>query len=183
MGAAHSSLQFKVQKLLKKAKKRIGQSVDGISITLPLISANLKIRQVERQIAREVAVKLKNRRVLKPRKEADEHNIEKEIASIQKIRGLLVEKQVELAQSDLGDGDFYLIIEFMLAPINQFLSFHEKWSRKKGDLEAYRSTYELLRDHVCSCLAQIYRIARMKIPPDLVYSRYDRKWNLDAYDL
>jgi hypothetical protein len=113
------------------------------------------------------------------------------LASLQEIRKLLVDKQVEL--SDCHDGPLYLLIDAMLSGIRQFLTFEEVMKldadtrsqpRARELLDArqgYFDALELLRSHLGHCLGQVATLARMKVPKESLSSHYQDPWPSDAY--
>ena len=113
------------------------------------------------------------------------------MSSLQEIRKLLVDKQVELA--DCHDGSLYLLIDAMLSGIHQFLTFEETLkleadvrsrprARKPQDArQDYFDGLELLRSHLSHCLVQIASMAHMKVPKESLISHYQDPWPSDAY--
>ena len=97
--------------------------VKGVSIRVPGISLNVELDDVERKVAREIVIRLADRRVLNSR-ECCDSCISNALSSIEKIRILLVDKQVEL--SDHVDRPLYLLIQFALEGLRQFLTFQEQ---------------------------------------------------------
>lgn len=119
--------------------------------------------------------------------------MEQALASLQDIRSLLVDKQVEL--SVLIDGGLYLVVEFMLEGIRQFFTFEESLritnpkfpgefhSRlNRHDLRPYFSALEMLRGHLYRCLAQVAVVADTTIPKISQHMRYEDAWQLEAYE-
>jgi len=111
-------------------------------------------------------------------------------SSIQEIRGLLVDKQVEL--SHLHDGSLYLLIEYMAEGIRQFLTFTETGDsaiplesqahmRAPDVRERYFGALQVLRVHIHSCLTQVARIAEMETPKVEAYLRSKEEWHRFAY--
>ena len=93
---------------------------------------------------------------------------------------MLVEKQVELA--DVTDGALYLLIEFMLEGLRQFMTFHERQHTEPGvPPRYYLDSLELLRGHLYRCLVNIGAIADVEIPKVPAAMRYDMEWQLEGY--
>ena len=118
------------------------------------------------------------------------------LASLQEIRKLLVEKQVEL--SDLSDGPLFLFMDAMALGIRQFLTFEEALERPKGVLrsrrlgrhdrlpemrQAYFDALEVLRGHLSRCLGQVAALAEMRAPSDGLIANYQGPWQLQAYSM
>ena len=97
--------------------------MDGVSINLPFLTLNVRPDDLEREVAREVVIRLADRRVLNWF-ECCDHCIEKAIESLQDIRSKLVEKQV--AMTKMTNSPIYLLVEFMLEEIRQFLTFEQR---------------------------------------------------------
>ncbi len=171
--------------------------VKGVSIRLPGVSLNVEVDDVERRVAREIVIRLADRRVLNSR-ECCDTCISNALSSIEKIRILLVDQQVEL--SDHADRPLYLLIEFALEGVRQFLTFQERSLRHAQRLVAgvvdehspfpevgyvYRQQYlwalELLRSHIFRTLQQIARTADLEIPTILPSMRYDDDWSSQQY--
>jgi hypothetical protein len=95
-----SPFQFDVSEIVSKARRHLKKQVDGITINLPFVSFAVRPDDVEKKVAREVVVRLSDKRVLNVFACCDSC-VEKALASLQDIRSLLVGKQVELsAQAD-----------------------------------------------------------------------------------
>jgi len=183
--------QFELQTLVGKARRHVGKRVDGVTINLPFVSFSVRPDDVEQKAAREIVIRLADKRVLNAFECCDDC-IERALASLQEIRSLLVDKQVELA--DLMDGALYLLIEFMLEAIRQFFTFEERLSAKNGtalpgpkrfawgyDREAYFGALEMLRAHLYRCLSQVAALGSTQVPKIADNMRYDSTWQLEAY--
>src|SRR5437763_311476 len=105
------------------ARLRSIARVDGISIRLPGISVNVKVDNVEKRVAREIVIRLADRRVLNSR-ECCDSCVSNALASLEKVRALLVDKQVQL--SDVSDRPLFLLISIALEGIRQFLTYEER---------------------------------------------------------
>ena len=98
--------KFDLTSLWARARRQVG----SVTVSLPFISIAVSPNDLERKVARELVVRLKDRRVLSAWECCDDC-IDRALASLQEIRKLLVEKQVEL--SDVLDGPLYLLIDAM----------------------------------------------------------------------
>jgi len=183
--------QFDVSELVRKAVCRGKRRVDGVTINLPFVSVSVKSDDLEQKIAREVVIRLADKRVLNAF-ECCDSCVEQALSSLQEIRAILVDKEVGL--SEHTDGGLYLVLEMMLAGIRQFCTFEEglrttnpdfpgelRTRLHRHDLQPYFAALEMLRGHLYRCLAQVAVIADIKIPkiPDLM--RYESVWQLAAY--
>jgi hypothetical protein len=193
MRSGRIPFQFDITEVLKRVGKFGGKHVGPITVRLPFISFTVNPKDREKQIARETVIRLKDRRVLSS-SECCDGCIDKALTSLQEVRALLVEKQVELA--DFHDGPLYLFIDTMADGIRQFLTFEQRLKANAGydrsqtssefwrdaDMrQAYFDGLELLRGHLSHSLVQIANIAGMVIPDDGMLAHYKGEWRLDAY--
>jgi hypothetical protein len=182
--------QFDLSALLQKARRTFQKRVEGVSISLPFVSFSVRPEDRERRVAREIVIRLADRRVLNAF-ECCDGCIDQALASLQEIRALLVDHQVELA--DLTDGPLYLLLDMMREGIRQFLTFEQQLgSRDRSsrpsephrgrDVQAlYFAGLEALRAHLHRCLIQLAAIADIEIPGIAAHMRYDPAWTLGAY--
>lgn len=159
--------------------RKLPVSVEGVSIVLPFIEVAVKIDDIERKVAREVVIRLADRRVLNAW-ECCDNCIDLALKSLQEIRQIMVDKQVEL--SGKSDGALYLLLDSIREGIRQFLTFEQRLDRTNREpRELYFDGLEMLRGHIYRSLLQIARIANMDIPQIAPNMRYDADWWLDAY--
>jgi hypothetical protein len=169
-----SPFQFDMSELIGKARRLLKKRVDGVTINLPFVSFTVRPDDVEKKIAREVVIRLADKRVLNAF-ECCDSCIEQALLSLQDIRSLLVGKQVELSAQ--ADGGLYLVIELMLESIRQFFAFEEKLRTAnpqfpgdlhtrftRHDLQPYFGALEMLRGHLYRCLTQVAAVADTNIP-------------------
>lgn len=164
-----------------------------MTLSLPFVSFTAAPADVERRVAREVVIRLSDRRVLSA-KECCDMCIDQALESLQSIRSVLVDKQVELAY--LTDGPLYLLLEGMLEGVREFLTFEQRLSGSSGDWdygshrdfrrppdqrEAYVVALEALRGHLSRCLGQVAVIADVELPSAGVIATYRDAWPLEAY--
>jgi hypothetical protein len=160
--------------------RRLPFAVDGVTITLPFISVTIKPDMLERKVAREVIIRLADRRVLNA-SECCDGCIDNALASLQEIRSVVVDKQVELA--DHAEGVLYILLDSIRESIRQFLTFEQKLSRRHHESrDGYFAALEILRAHIHRTLLQIGKIAAMGIPGISSHMRYDEQWQLAAYE-
>ena len=84
---------FKAQ--LKNARRKLNSRVGSVSINLPFLSFSLNPDDNEKRVAREIVIRLSDRRVLNAF-ECCDNCINHALSSLQEIRRILVDKQVEL---------------------------------------------------------------------------------------
>ena len=185
--------QFDISKSIKNARKFVHKHVDGVSIEIPFVSFSVKPTDIERKVARELLIRLPDKRVLNA-KECCDRCVDNALASLQEVRKILVEKQVDLA--DYHDGGLYLLIELMAEVIRQFLTYEESLKSREGHprpkdesefhrapeiREAYFEILNQLRLHIHSCLTQVSKIAEMNTPKVESYLKSDDAWLLSLY--
>lgn len=121
--------KFDLTDLVTRARRQISGRVGNITLSLPFISIEVSPKDRERQIAREIVLRLRDRRVLSAW-ECCDNCIDKALASLREIRQLIVDKEVELA--DLQDGPLFLLLDTMAAGIRQFMTFEELLRRDES---------------------------------------------------
>lgn len=184
--------KFDLRALLTGARRNLNDRVSGVSIRLPFLTFSVQPQATETRVAKEIVIRLADRRVLNAFECCDDC-IEKALASLQKIRSFLVDKQVEL--SSLTKGSLYLLTELMLESIRQFFTFEERLRRRSDPVfelpgrfrprdtkEEYFAALEMLRAHLYRCLLQVSAIAGVAIPKISDNMRYDQAWQLEAYE-
>jgi len=159
--------------------RKLPVSVDGVTITLPFVEVTLKPDGLERKVAREVVIRLADRRVLNAW-ECCDGCIDNALKSLLEIRQTIVEKQVEL--SSKTDGVLFLLLDSIRDAIRQFLTFEQRLTRRSSESrELYFAALEMLRAHIHRSLIQISKIADVEIPGISASMRYDDNWQLEAY--
>jgi hypothetical protein len=170
--------KFDINGIVDKFRK-LPLSVDGVTIALPFIEVTVKPDAIERTVAREVVIRLADRRVLNA-SECCDGCIRDALKSIQEIREIIVDKQVEL--SGKTDGPVYLFLDVMREGIRQFLTFEQRLNKRERDSrDLYFAGLEMLRAHIHRSLIQISKIAKMKIPGIAPDMRYNEHWQVEAY--
>jgi hypothetical protein len=151
---------------------------------------------LEQKVAREIVIRMADKRVLNSF-ECCDNCIDQALASLQEIRKLLLDKQVEL--HNVVNGPLYLLIELQLAALRQFLTFVQRLEQQDESLgvivptpgvfqkpigrrEKYFAALEMLRAHLHRCLMQTAKIAGIEIPNIADHMRYDEAWQLEAYE-
>ena len=177
--------QFDISDILDSAHRHAKKRITGIAINLPFISISVRPNDIEQRIAREIIIRLSDKRVLNAFECCDEC-IDRALKSLQNIRTILVDKQVEL--SGHVDGALYIILELMLAGIRQFFTFEDSLAANRQQSMVQRRNHgqylaalEMLRAHLYRCLAQAALIADIKIPKISANMRYDTTWQVEAY--
>lgn len=138
----------------QKIKKKVG--LTGITINLPFIALDFSSTNKEKKIAREIIIRMRDRRVLNS-KECCDNCIENALKSLHEIRQLLVDKQVEI-----GDVEslLFLLTDFSLYGIRQFLTFMELYDPRK-DRQEYFEALEIIRGHLLRTFDAISQIAEL----------------------
>jgi hypothetical protein len=185
--------KFDLVELLTRARRQVRGRLGDVTLNLPFVSIAVSPKDRERTIAREIVVRLKDRRVLSAWECCDDC-IDRALASLQDIRRTLVDKQVEL--SGEPDGPLYLLIDAMLIGIRQFLTFEEflarsvdapphprfqDFYRPPDTRQAYFDGLEVLRGHLSRCLGQIAKIAGIETPKDGLIANYQGPWQVESY--
>ena len=187
--------RFDLSGLIQRTRREFARRTDGVSVTLslPFLSFTAAPADIERRVAREVVIRLSDRRVLSA-KECCDTCIDQVLESLQSIRSVLVDKQVELAH--LTDGPLYVLLEAMLEGVRQFLTFEQRLSSQGDDWgygghqdihrphdqrEAYFAALEALRGHLSRCLGQVAVIADVDLPSVGMIAAYRGDWPLEAY--
>jgi hypothetical protein len=193
MRSGAKPFRFELSELLARARRTVSGRVGNITLHLPFVDVEVSPKDREKQVAREIVIRLKDRRVLSAQ-ECCDNCIDQALASLQEIRGHLVDKQVEL--SDMQDGPLYLLTDMMREGIRQFLTYeqllkrsdslppHSPFSdfRRPPDVrQSYFDALELLRGHLSRCLGQVAVIGGMSGPQDGFIAEYRGAWPLDAY--
>jgi len=188
--------KFDFRALLKEARRKLNSRVGLVSVNLPFFSFSLNPDDLEKRVAREIVIRTSDRRVLDAF-ECCDNCIDQALSSLQEIRRILVDKQVEL--SGVPDSPLYLLIELQVEAIRQFLAFEQCLNesetiegalidapsdfRKPSSVrEQYFATLEMLRSHLHRCLVQVSKIADTEIPKISNHIRYDDPWQLEAYE-
>jgi hypothetical protein len=185
--------KFDVGGLVRRLRK-LPATVDGVTISLPVVEISVKPDGTERKVAREVVIRLADRRVLTS-SECCDNCIDDALTSLQEIRQIIVDKQVEL--SDKTDTALYVLLDSVRDSIRQFLTFEQRlnkggtvdhrnqntsFRRAAESRELYFAALEMLRAHIHRTLAQVTKIAGMdEIPGISGHMRYDGQWQLNAY--
>jgi hypothetical protein len=178
MGPLEPPFRFDLSRLIS-AMRRLSGAVDGVTVRLPFVSVAVKPRDVERKVAREVVIRMADRRVLNSR-ECCDGCIKEALTSLEKIRRLIVDKQVELA--DHTHGALYLLLEAMAEAIRQFSTFEQRLVGHPRDRQQqYFAALETLRAHLHRVLLQVARVADIEIPKIVDYMRYEEAWKVEAY--
>lgn len=191
MRTATPPFKFDLRDVLGRARRLASGSVGDITLNLPFVSVTVNPKDKEKQVARELVIRLKDRRVLTAW-ECCDGCIDQALASLQEIRRLLVDKQVELA--DMQDGPLYMLIDAMALGIRQFLTFEQRLNsaasqpaapsefwRPEDTRQVYFDGLETLRGHLSRCLGQIATFAGMEPPNEGIIAHYQGAWQLEAY--
>jgi len=170
------SFKFNLRRLIEKAKT-FPLKTDGITVSFPFVSINVTPDRVERDVAREVVISLADKRVLNAG-ECCDGCIQNAMNSIQEIRAFLVDMQVKL--KDKTDTALYLLIEFMLVGVRQFLTYTEA-NEPRLHKQGYFDALNILRPHLYRCLSQVALVADMAVPTIPARMRFDLNWDERLY--
>jgi hypothetical protein len=183
--------KFDLTDLLARAHRQVAGRMGDVTLNLPFVSIAVSPKDRERRVAREIVLRLRDRRVLSAWECCDDC-IDRALMSLKEIRQLIVDKEVELAE--LQDGPLFLLLDAMAIGIRQFMTFEELLRRDEGahprfgefhrppDVrQAYFDGLEILRGHLSRCLGQIALIGGMSAPTDGIIENYQGPWQLEAY--
>jgi hypothetical protein len=185
--------KFDLGELLARARRQVCGRVGEVTLNLPFVSIAVSPKDRERQVARELVIRLRDRRVLSAW-ECCDRCIDDALKSLGEIRQTIVDKQVELAE--MQDGPLFLLLDAMALGIRQFMTFEELLRRNEDDpphpsfgdfhrppdtRQAYFDGLEVLRGHLSRCLGQIAVIAGMPALSEGVIAEYQGSWQLEAY--
>jgi hypothetical protein len=179
--------RFDMSDLLLRAKRQWKGRIGPVELTLPFLSIGISPDHKEKLVARELVIRLADRRVLSS-KECCDGCIDRSLASLEKIRQLIVDKQVEL--SPLHDGGLYLLLDAMAAGIRQFMTYEERLPQRRTSDEgrdwdtrdAYFAALEMLRGHLARCIDQIAKIADLPPPQRDGLMCHAPAWPVESYD-
>ncbi len=188
--------KFDFRTQLEEARRKLSSRVGSVSVNLPFVSFSLNPDDLEKRVAREIVIRMSDRRVLNAG-ECCDNCIDQALSSLQEIRRILVDKQIEL--SGIPNSPLYFLIEFQLEAIRQFLTFEQRLNDSESlegqfikgprDIrrptpvrEQYFAALEMLRAHLHRCLLQLSKIADTAIPKIAFDMRYDDAWQLEAYE-
>ncbi|MBU1936156.1 hypothetical protein KKG05_02055 [bacterium] len=170
-----SDLKFDVSSVLQRVKHLPKPKIKGVSINLPFISVDFTALDEERKIAKEILIRMRDKRILVASECCDDC-IKHALNSLQDIRTLLVNKQVELPDEKSA---LFLLFDLMLAGIRQFLTFTEHFDPHIHRHE-YFGALEILRGHLLRCIAEIAKVGNT--PPQLSNRlNFNPKWDKQIY--
>ena len=186
--------RFDIRESLRKLQRFGKKHVGGVTLNLPFFSISVNPTSREKEIARELTIRIQDRRILSAN-ECCDNCIKEALASLQEIRHFLVDKQV--AFSDAQDGPLYLLTEAMAVGIRQFLTYEQRLrgqgrKRAPGSFvrdergfeirQQYFDALELLRAHLSLCITQVAGIAGMDVPSEGLVRNYKGAWLVAAYE-
>ncbi len=189
MRSGNIPFRFDIRNVLRKMRRFAKNHAGSVTLNLPYLSVSINAGNREKQIARELVTRLKDRRVLNAW-ECCDNCIDQALASLQEMRRLLVDKQVAL--SDIADGPVYLIAEAMAQGIRQFLTYEQRLvnahdgprgvARDGRIRQQYFDALELLRAHISRCLIQVAAIAGIDVSGEGLIRNYQGPWQIEVYD-
>lgn len=181
---------FGVTKMIAQARRLASKHIGEVTISLPFVSVAVDPQDREKAAAREIVIRMRDRRVLSGR-ECCDNCIDASVASLQEIRALMVDQQVALY--DLRDGPLFLLTDIIRQGLRQFLTYEEHLRRAPDDTpglltdfrrdaavrEAYFAGLEQLRGHISRSLHEVRKIAGM--PEGEKALDYATPWPLEQY--
>lgn len=170
-----SNLKFDVSSILQRVKTLPKPKVKGVSINLPFLSIDLSASDDERKIAREVLIRLKDKRVLVAWQCCGDC-IKHALDSIQEIRTLLVDKQVEISDENSA---LFIIFDLMLSGIRQFLTLTERYDPYLNKDE-FQNALDILRGHLIRCIDEVAKVGNTT-PPTFYRQNFNQKWEEIIY--
>ena len=194
MNSSASPFKFDVSASIATARRKLNNNVEGVTITVPFGSFRVSPDDLEQKIAAEIVERMADKRVLSG-SECCDNCIDYSISSILDIRSLIVDKKVILFKAK--DGSLYMILDWMQETIKQFLTYQENlekssqnkifvsaisdFKRPQENREKYFAALEMLRNHLCCCLIEISRIAKVAPPYSVKDGKGERAWRLENY--
>ena len=189
-----NDFKIDIADLIAKGRRNLNKRVEGVEITTPGITSVVSPHDPEVTSAKRALIFLCDRRVLTS-KECCDNCIDRSLESLGKIREFIVGQQQELAS--LSDGVLYLMFEFVVDAIRQFMTYSEHlerdyepsgssipdFRRHPEAREAYFAALERLRGHVAATMRQIRLIAGedpQKVPENLRFCGWDSETYSDA---
>lgn len=182
---------FDVTQMIARARRLASKHIGEVTLNLPFVSVAVSPQDREKAAAREIVIRMRDRRVLSGR-ECCDNCIDASIASLQEIRALLVDQQVAL--SGLRNGPLFLVTDIIRQGLRQFLTYEEHLRRAPDDdtprlladfrrdpavREAYFAGLEQLRGHISRSLHEIRKIAGMPEGEEVL--DYATPWPLEQY--
>jgi len=156
--------------------------MESIGLTFPFgISTTLKPQQRDSEIAKEVIVKLIDRRILNS-KECCASCIKQSVDSLKKIKSDLIGIKVRLSNR-INEPLFYYV-DYIVISINAFNDFIERY---ENDIEQNKVYYfdalEKIRNHIANCMYEISKIGHYVISKEhYAFKSGSLTWHDSDYD-
>jgi hypothetical protein len=158
-------LNFNIKHFYNRAKRmKDNVKVGDVSINLPFISFNMSVDFNEKKIAKEIIIRLRDKRVLNS-KECCDNCIDNSLKSLLSIREFLVDKQVEIENVD---STLFLLVDFALYGIKRFLTYTESFDLREN-MQEYFDSLNIIRGHLLRTFNQIAKIA--ELPEDFGFRK------------
>ena len=184
--------QFDIAKAMGQFLALPDARASAVQLTLPFVSVMVYPSIREQRHAQSLIVRLADRRVLNAQ-ECCDTCITDALRSIQEIRSMLVDEQVELIGEE--EGSLHGLIGLMLAAIRQFLTYEQSIlaghhgmsgttaadDRHHEARQPYFDALEMLRGHLARAIGQLAIIADVERPSSAVLDDYQVPWDLRAY--
>lgn len=125
--------QFNISLVLKALVRRPDALPSAIRLDLPFLSVLVSPSSIDVSLARDLLVRMRDRRVLDAQ-ECCDGCIADALTSLQQIRGILLDLQIQLRDAD--ESALSPLVELMAVGIRQFLTFEQSLRRQAGSLTA-----------------------------------------------
>ena len=168
-------MQIDVRDSVRRAGRWANVRTEGLVINTGFVSFRLTPLDCERTAARQLVVRLRDKRVFTA-SDCGDSCVQNSIDSLQGVREILVEAQAQLA--DLHDGQLFWLTDYARQTIRAFLTWEEQ-VRSAGGVDRpvgehyrdpkrtreYIEQLDILRAHVRRAMTGIAGIANMELPP------------------
>ncbi|MBI1944529.1 MAG: hypothetical protein HYS27_02465 [Deltaproteobacteria bacterium] len=173
--SATDGMRVDVRDLVSRARRWVSARVGGATITTGFISFPLVANDPERTAARQLVIRLRDKRVFTA-SDCCDGCVKNSIAALQEVRKILVEAQVQLANSH--GGQLFWCTDYMRETIRAFLTWEERVRaadrpdarapdehyRDQVQTRRYIEQLDVLRAHVRVAMTGIAKIAEMELP-------------------
>lgn len=124
-------MRIDVRDLVRRASRWANARVEGTTLNLGFASLRLAPHDLERTAARQLVIRLRDKRVFTA-SDCCDSCVKNSMDALQDVRNILVESQVQLA--NLHDGQLFWLIDYGRQTIRAFLTWEEQ-IRSEGGTE------------------------------------------------
>jgi len=166
-------MRIDVRGLKARARRWIKKRVTSGEINLGFITFQMETNDPERTGARELVIRLRDKRVFNASDCCDDC-VKNSIESLQDVRQILVEAQVQLA--NLHEGQLFWLMDYVLVTLKAFLTWEERSRaghphgdnpdqhyRDRDRTDAYIRQLDVVRAHTRAAFAAFAAIAEMDL--------------------